>query len=320
MAVQQITVGADEADQRLDRWFKRHFPALTHGRLSKLLRTGQVRVDGTRAEASTRLDAGQVVRVPPLTEADTAPAPAPRKQSAVKFDDRDIAALKRAILHQDADVIVLNKPPGLAVQGGTKTEKHLDGMLDALRFDAPERPRLVHRLDRDTSGVLVLARNARAAALLGKAFQAKETEKVYWAVVVGEPPKEEGRIDAPLAKRPGKAGERVAVDEEGLRAITEFRVMDRAPPRAALLELWPITGRTHQLRVHCAAMGCPILGDFKYGGPAAQITGAEVARVLHLHARRIRVPHPRGGWLEVKAPPPPHMKATFAYFGLTPEG
>lgn len=307
--VQTIAVEDGEAEIRLDRWFKRHFPDLSHGRLEKLLRTGQVRIDGKRATAGDRLAPGQVIRVPPL--APTTPKPPPT------IDPREADALRRRVLHRDDDVLVIDKPAGLAVQGGAGTPHHLDGMLDALRFDVRERPRLVHRLDRDTSGVLVLARSAAAAAHLAEAFRAKETEKIYWAVVVGVPTPRAGRVDRALAKKRGHGGERVAADdEEGQRAITDYCTLDTAGRRAAWLELQPVTGRTHQLRVHCIVLGTPILGDGKYGGAQAFIPGAELPAQLHLHARRIRVPHPRGGVLEVSAGLPPHMRETFDYLGF----
>jgi len=308
-AVRSIAVADADAEIRLDRWFKRHFPDLSHGRLEKLLRTGQVRIDGRRASAGDRLAPGQVIRVPPL--APTTPKP------ARAIDAHEAASLRRLVLHRDADVLVIDKPAGLAVQGGAGTTRHLDGMLDALRFDAAERPRLVHRLDRDTSGVLVLARTAAAAARLAEAFRDKTTEKTYWAVAVGVPAPRSGRIDKPLAKRRGHGGERVAAaDEDGQRAITDYRTLDTAARRAAWLELTPVTGRTHQLRVHCTVLGTPILGDGKYGGAAAFLPGAELPPQLHLHARRLRLPHPLGGVLEVTAPLPAHMRETFGYLGF----
>ena len=312
-AVQTISVAADDGELRLDRWFRRHFPGLGHGRLEKLLRTGQVRVDGKRAKAGDRIAPGQVIRVPPLGDLS---APPPKPADAAPRP-RDIAMLERAVLHIDDAVIVLDKPAGLAVQGGTGTERHLDAMLDALRFGAKDRPRLVHRLDRDTSGVLVLARSAAAAASLARAFRDKRTRKIYWAVVVGLPKPRRGRIDQPLAKLPGPAGERVTPDEEdGKRAVTWYRTLAHAGDKLAWLALQPITGRTHQLRAHCVTLGTPILGDGKYGGAAAHPAGVPNARKLHLHARALSLPHPQGGQLEVTAPLPPHMKETFAFFGF----
>jgi len=302
--VQTIAVSAAEADLRLDRWFKRRYPDLTHGRLEKLLRTGQVRVDGRRAQSNLRLKTGQQIRVPPLGEA---PARPPRAAGIAAVTDSDARVLQAAVLYRDEDVLVLNKPSGLAVQGGTGLSRHLDAMLDALRFDATERPRLVHRLDRDTSGVLLLARHAQAAAELTAAFRRKDCRKTYWAIVVGVPKPERGRIDLALAKLPGRAGERMEVDEEGKEAVTEYSVVDRAGGRAAWLELLPLTGRTHQLRAHCAALGTPILGDAKYGGPGAFLGLPGMARRLHLHAQRIRLPRPDGRWVDIAAPPPEHM-------------
>lgn len=312
-AIRHLPVAPTEADTRLDRWLRRHFPNLTQGALQKMLRTGQIRVDGRRAEASTRLLAGQQVRVPPLPEG---PPPAPRDRPAVP--EREARELEKRVIHRDERVIVLDKPHGLAVQGGPGITKNLDAMLDALRFGHEERPRLVHRLDRDTSGVLVLARDAGAAAALAKAFRGRDVEKTYWAVTVGEPEGREGRIDLALVKEGGPRGERThAVDDprQGVRAITEFRVLDAAKRRAAWLELRPLTGRTHQLRVHCAeGLGTPILGDGKYGGAEAHMEGLSGA--LHLHARALRLPHPDGGWLEVAAGLPPHMAETFRFFGF----
>jgi 23S rRNA pseudouridine955/2504/2580 synthase len=311
--VRTLTVAADEAALRLDRWFRRHFPELGHGRLEKLLRTGQVRVDGRRAKAGLRLAAGQQVRVPPIEGLATA-APGPTQAPA---RPRDMAALRQRILHIDEDVIAIDKPPGLAVQGGTGVARHLDAMLDALRFDAAERPRLVHRLDKDTSGVLLLARNARAAAGLAAAFRGHRVRKTYWAIVVGVPRPRRGRVALPLAKQAAARGERMAPTAAGgKRAVTLYATVDVAARKAAWLALVPLTGRGHQLRVHCAALGTPILGDGKYGGAAAFLAAEAIARKLHLHARSIAVPHPRGGTLRVAAPLPAHMARSWAYFGF----
>jgi 23S rRNA pseudouridine955/2504/2580 synthase len=311
--VQTISVAPADGELRLDRWFRRHFPGLGHGRLEKLLRTGQVRVDGKRAQASDRVGPGQVIRVPPLGDISTPP---PRGEPAAPRP-RDIEMIRRAVLHRDDDVIVIDKPHGLAVQGGTNTERHLDALLDTLRFDADERPRLVHRLDRDTSGVLVLARSAAAASKLAASFRANATRKIYWAAVVGAPKRRRGRIDQALAKLPGPAGERVAPDDdEGKRAVTYYRTVSHAGDKIAWLALQPVTGRTHQLRAHAAGMGTPILGDGKYGAAAAHPSGVPQPRKLHLHARALALPHPRGGTLVVTAPLPPHMQETWAFFGF----
>jgi 23S rRNA pseudouridine955/2504/2580 synthase len=314
--VQQIEIKQQDADQRLDRWFRRHFPALGHGRLEKLLRTGQVRLDGKRAKAGDRVEAGQVVRVPPLGEnADRSEQRETRRPRAT--DDRWAMTLQKSVLYKDEHVLVIDKPAGLAVQGGTGLSTSVDDLLDALRFDAEERPRLVHRLDRDTSGVLALARNAKAAQRLTETFRHKDARKIYWAVVVGVPEVRGGRIDAPLQKAGGKGAERVHVDEEGKRAVTEFAVIEKAGKKAAWLALMPVTGRTHQLRAHCVALGTPILGDGKYAGAAAFLSKDNLPRQLHLHARRLRLPHPSGkGWIDVTAPLPEHMRRTWSFFGF----
>jgi 23S rRNA pseudouridine955/2504/2580 synthase len=314
--VRHIEVGADEDGVRLDKWFKRHYPALAHGRLEKLLRKGQIRVDGGRAKAATRVAAGQVVRVPPL--GDAVRRPAPRGKARPRVSAEDAADLRARVLYRDDAVLIIDKPAGLAVQGGSGTTRHLDGMLDALTFDAPERPRLVHRLDKDTSGALVLARSAAAARDLTAAFRSKAARKVYWAVVVGVPKTPAGRIDLALAKQAGRMGERMVPDEKaGQRATTLFRTIEKAGRRAAWLALEPLTGRTHQLRVHCAeALGTPILGDGKYGGAEAFLDGGAVGRKLHLHARAVRIPTPLGGMAEAVAPLPEHMRATWATLGF----
>lgn len=310
--VQTLTVAPEDAEIRLDRWFKRHFPELGHGRLEKLLRTGQIRLDGRRAEAGDRIAAGQSVRVPPLPQ--NAPRPMPPKP-VPQPDDAEF--VQRRVLYRDGDLIVIDKPAGLAVQGGTGTTRHLDALLDALRFGAAERPRLVHRLDKDTSGVLILARSAAAAARLGAAFRGKSVRKIYWAAVVGAPKPRQGRIDQSLSKLPGPRGERMAPDDEnGERAITHYRTVAHAGERFAWLALEPVTGRTHQLRVHCLSLGTPILGDGKYGGAAAHPAGLPQPRKLHLHARAIALPRLRGGMLTVTAPLPAHMRETWTFLGF----
>ncbi|MFC7331548.1 RluA family pseudouridine synthase [Rhodocista pekingensis] len=314
--VETRLVGDDEGEVRLDRWFKRHYPLLSHIQLQKLLRTGQVRVDGKRAEASTRLLPGQSVRIPPLPDAP--PPDAVRPKARPEVDERAAKELRARVLFRDHDVIVLDKPAGLATQGGTNQVKHLDAMLDALKFEAEGRPKLVHRLDKDTSGCLVLARSAAAAAKLTAAFRSREARKIYWAVTVGVPKPMKGRIDLPVAKEAGTRGERMTVDEdEGVHAITYYTVLEHAHKQAAFVALWPRTGRTHQLRVHMAALGTPILGDGKYAGQGAFLEGAgELPRQLHLHARRIILPHPRGGVIDVTAPLPKHMRPAWDYFGF----
>lgn len=306
--VQSVIVAEGDAEQRLDRWFKRRYPTLGHGRLEKLLRTGQIRVDGKRAQGSLRLEAGQTIRIPPHIDA-------PPAVARTGVSDADAKFIQSLVIHIDDDVIALNKPAGLAVQGGTNTPRHLDGMLNALAYDG-EKPRLVHRLDRDTSGVLLLARSARIAARLAEAFRDKDTRKIYVALVAGVPKPARGRIEMALAKT-GGAHEIVAADDDGKDAVTLYDTLDVMSGRAAVLALMPLTGRTHQLRVHCAsALGTPIVGDPKYGDAEHRL-GDGVAPGLHLHARAITLPHPSGhGTLHVVAPLPPHMKRTFAAFGF----
>lgn len=315
-SVENIEVSAQEADMRLDRWFHRRYPTLGHGRLEKLLRTGQVRVDGARAKANTRLAVGQTVRVPPLGQLG-----AETEKPAPRVSDKEARDLQSRVLYRDDWVIALNKPPGLAVQGGTKIDRHLDSMLDALKFDADERPRLVHRLDKDTSGVLLLARSAAAAQALTRAFRDRTAKKIYWALVSGVPDLRQGKIDAPLAKVDAGGGERMMSDgDEGKRAITLYTVLETAGRRAAWLAMHPVTGRTHQLRAHAALIGHPIVGDGKYGGERAFLTGS-VSRKLHLHARAIDIPHPEGGKrrIRVSAPLATHMRQTWDLLGFDPD-
>ncbi|MBC6439799.1 MAG: RluA family pseudouridine synthase [Rhodospirillales bacterium] len=315
--VQHLTVKAADAEMRLDRWFHGKFPHVGHGRLSKLLRTGQIRLDGKRCKAGDRLGAGQTVRLPPLPDADEQAAEPRRGWTP---SERDLDDLAQCVIHSDDHVLVLDKPAGLAVQGGTATERHLDAMLDGLRFGVEERPRLVHRLDRDTSGVLLLARTAQAARALHKSFKGRDAEKTYWALVAGAPDPAGGCILLPLLKKGRAGGERVQVDmEEGQRAATRMRTLDHAGGKAAWLELKPLTGRTHQLRAHCAAIGHPILGDGKYGGRQAFFDRQAVARRVHLHARSICIPHPSGGVLHATAPLPADLRKSWDFFGFALE-
>jgi 23S rRNA pseudouridine955/2504/2580 synthase len=313
--VETRTVGADEGEVRLDRWFRRHFPEIGHGRLQRLLRTGQVRVDGRRAEASARLRPGQRIRIPPLPAHE--PAPVPERCVPARVDPADAEWLRSRILFEDHALLVLDKPAGLAVQGGTGTRRHLDGMLQALSAGG-ERPRLVHRLDRDTSGLLVVAKTVAAAASLTAAFRRRRVDKLYWALVVGRPPDARGWIDRPLAKQAGRGGgERMIATEAGEPARTAYRVVARAGRIASWLALKPLTGRTHQLRAHCALLGTPIIGDGKYGGASAHPTGAP--KGLMLHARELRLPHPDGGILELCAPPSQTLLAGFRWLGFEPD-
>ncbi|MBY0510901.1 MAG: RluA family pseudouridine synthase [Rhodospirillaceae bacterium] len=325
--VKQVPVTEDEGEIRLDRWFKRRYPALKHGRLEKLLRTGQVRVDGARAKANTRLEPGQVVRVPPLESKDDETRAPLRKADPVKISDKDAAMMQGMVLYQDADLIALNKPPGLAVQGGTKTAKHIDGMLDALKFGSEERPRLVHRLDRDTSGVMVVARTAKAAAALAKAFQSRDMQKIYWALVMGHPEHPAGTISAALAKSAASGKERMEWDDdEGKSAVTDYRVVDTTARKFSWLELMPRTGRTHQLRAHCMLIGTPIIGDGKYTikqHHADQVVDlhegllADIADRMCLHARSLVIERPGRKPLTLTAPLPKHMRDAFKDLGFS---
>ena len=316
--VEQKEVGAGEDGMRLDRWFKTHYSSLPHSRLEKLLRTGQVRVDGGRAKASTRLTQGQTVRVPPLP--DTPPPPGPKHP--VSKADRDFLA--SITLYEDDDLLVLNKPSGMAVQGGTKTPHHIDGLLEGLG-DGPEtRPRLVHRLDRATSGVLVVAKRRAVAAKLGRAFQTRSVRKIYWALVHGVPKPPQGKIEAALVKASGPEGDRVRKARPGEQdiaqsAVTHYAVIDRAGQTVSFVSLKPVTGRQHQLRAHMAIIGHPILGDEKYPSGAELPEGID--NTLHLHARRISFPHPSGeGVVDVTAPLAPHMAKALATFGFEMRG
>jgi 23S rRNA pseudouridine955/2504/2580 synthase len=312
--VETKRVGAGEDGMRLDRWFKTHYAGLPHSRLEKLLRTGQVRVDGARVKASTRLAEGQTVRVPPLPDT---PAPSPPRHRLSKAERDFLASIT---LYEDDDLLILDKPSGIAVQGGTKTPHHIDRLLEGLG-DGPEtRPRLVHRLDRDTSGVLVVAKRRSVAAKLGRAFQTRSVRKIYWALVHGVPKPPQGKIEAALVKATGPEGDRVrkarpGEQERAQSAVTHYAVVDRAGQTVSFLSLKPVTGRQHQLRAHMAIIGHPILGDEKYRADTELPEGVEDR--LHLHARRISFPHPAGeGVVDVTAKLPEHMRQSFALFGF----
>jgi len=313
--VQRFTVAEEEADLRLDRWFKRHFPYLVHSRLEKLLRKGQIRVNGRRAKSNQRLEPGQELRIPPLPDTDANERPKPSR--TYKPDQHLIKELTEAILYEDEDLLVLNKPAGVAVQGGSGVSKHIDGALDALKQGAKERPRLVHRLDKDTAGVLLLARSAKSAADLAERFRHREIEKLYWAVVVGQPGVSDGSLEGAVTKASVKSSERMELaPEQGKTAITDFKVISSAGGRVSWLELRPRTGRTHQLRVHCMAMGTPIVGDGKYGGRTAFLSDLPGAKSLHLFAKALHVPRQTKKDIIVSAPLPQHMKTTFDYLGF----
>ncbi|MDN3646103.1 RluA family pseudouridine synthase [Pontixanthobacter aestiaquae] len=309
--VRQFTVGPDDDDIRVDRWFKRNLPQIGFAMVSRWARTGQVRVDGKRTKPEARLRAGQVLRVPPGGESTQRK---PRKREELSDDDIDRA--EAMLITQDKAAIVLNKPPGLATQGGTGTRDHVDRLLDAFAGESDPRPRLVHRLDKDTSGVLLTARSPGSAAFFSKRFSGRDAKKVYWALVVGVPEVHDGVIEAKLSKQPGTGGEKMHVDEQGGQtAKTRYRVVDRAGNRAAWVELQPFTGRTHQLRVHMAAIGHPIVGDGKYGGQDAFLTGS-ISRKMHLHARRLIIEHPDGVPLDVTAGLPEHFAQSMEQLGF----
>ncbi|MAO56256.1 MAG: RNA pseudouridine synthase [Rhodospirillaceae bacterium] len=322
----------DEDGLRLDRWLKEHFPGLPFGQVQKLLRTGQIRVDGGRAKANARLAAGQEVRLPPSLRdgGSDAAAKTPAKPKTArggkdgkaggpKLSDHEIKDIQARVLYRDAEVLVIDKPAGLAVQGGSGLGRHLDGMLDALRFDAAERPRLTHRLDKDTSGVLVLARTRKSAQWLTEGFRHRTIKKLYWAAVAGVPEIAQGRIRLDLGKRRGAGGqEKMDADaEDAKRAETLYRVVERLSRKTAWLAMEPVTGRTHQLRAHAEAMGTPILGDGKYGGPAAFPDLPVPLKKMQLHARRIVIRHPNGKLTSVVAPLPPHMQVLWDALGFS---
>jgi 23S rRNA pseudouridine955/2504/2580 synthase len=320
--VQTLTVGAGEGAQRLDRWFRRRFPHVPQGRIEKMCRKGEIRVDGGRAKPATRVEEGQSIRVPPLPEA----GPPPPDRPAVS--ERDAEMIRAAVLYRDDHLIALNKPPGLPSQGGSgQGARHVDGLSEALRFGAGEKPRLVHRLDKDTSGVLLLARSRGAADALTRAFRAKETRKIYWAACAGVPAPRMATIRYGLVKAGGEREKMLCVHPDAVaatpgakRAVTDYAVLEAAGGRLSWVALVPVTGRTHQLRAHMAEIGHPVLGDGKYGGSAQENAGTgwgagaggALSRKLHLHARHLALTHPAtGARLRITAPLPAHMARTW---------
>jgi 23S rRNA pseudouridine955/2504/2580 synthase len=310
---QTFEVSAAEADTRLDRFLRRQVEGLTQAQIQKLLRTGKIRVNGAKAEANTRVAESDVVLMPEITP----PKEMPKVRHVMTMDPQMIKELQSMILYQDDAVIVLNKPAGLAAQGGKGIAVHLDGMLDALREGDGERPKLVHRLDRDTSGVMLLARGVKQASQLSAAFRGRDVEKTYWALLWGVPGELAGRIDLPLKRvelgGTSRAEPASRKDPDALKAVTEYKIVDYAGKKFAWAELQPQTGRMHQLRAHCLALGTPILGDAAYGVAFAD----GFAPQLHLHARRLSFPHPDGGFLTVEAPLPKHMQEAFGHLGFT---
>jgi 23S rRNA pseudouridine955/2504/2580 synthase len=321
-AVEQIRVEPDEAGLRLDRWFKLHYPGLGFGHLQKLLRSGQVRIDGGRAKSDSRVEPGQMIRIPPMGADSARLRVAPLTANTIR-DRHDGDVLSQMLIYEDEKVFVFNKPAGLAVQGGSGVSRHVDKMLEAWRSKKGEKPRLVHRLDRDTSGILVVARTRGAAVSLTKAFRERDTQKHYWALLKGVPVPHEGRISTYLVKEPTPDGDRVRVakhgDEGADHALSHYRVIDQVAQNFAWVEMQPHTGRTHQLRVHALHIGHPILGDPKYFEHDTNwdFPGG-VQNKLHLHARRIVIPHPNGGGrlIDQIAPLPPHMVQTWNLFGF----
>jgi 23S rRNA pseudouridine955/2504/2580 synthase len=308
-----FTITAEAAEMRLDRYLRREIPGLTQGVLQKLLRNGKIRLNGTKAEANARLTEGDLLRVPEIPP----PVAVPRERHVVKMDPARIKELEGMIIYQDDAVIALNKPAGLAVQGGNGINVHVDGMLDALRLEDGERPKLVHRLDRDTSGILLLARSARVASKLSTLFRSRNIEKIYWALLTALPDVLQGRVDLPLKRvefgNTSRSEPANRKDPEAQTAVTEYRVLDQAGKKFCLAELRPQTGRMHQLRAHCLALGTPILGDAAYGGIFAE----GFADQLHLHARKLVLPHPNGGTLVLEAELPKHMRDSLKYLGFS---
>ncbi|MDX2258003.1 MAG: RluA family pseudouridine synthase [Hyphomicrobiaceae bacterium] len=321
--VETIAVARDEDGLRLDRWFKMHYPDVTYGHLQKLLRSGQVRVDSKRVLANERLTEGARIRVPKVVRLPPVRSPSVKPPPGLSKADRSL--IESMILFEDEHVLVLNKPFGLAVQGGTKTKRHIDGILAGMVDRFGDRPRLVHRLDRDTTGVLLVAKHRDAAARLGRTFQTRSAAKTYWALVRGVPKPAQGRIEAALVKDSGPDGDRVRKSREGeqdkaMHATTHYSVIDRVGQKAAWVSLKPVTGRQHQLRAHMALIGHPILGDNKYEGDTG-LPAENMEVKLHLHARRLVLPHPLvpGVKLDVTAPLPAHMRASFDLLGLDAE-
>jgi 23S rRNA pseudouridine955/2504/2580 synthase len=318
--VQTLVVTPDEAEMRVDRFLVARFPQLAFTHIQRIVRKGELRVDGKRAKPSERLQAGQKVRVPPLKL--DAPRPATRSAAQTEGDE---AFLRSITLYEDADILVLNKPAGLAVQGGPGVKRHVDGLLAALRDDEGQRPRLVHRLDKDTAGCLIVAKTRFAAMTLSKSFRSRSARKIYWAVVAGVPRVRQGRVSTYLAKEElGEADARMRVarhgDEGASHALTYYAVVDTAAQKLAWLSLKPVTGRTHQLRAHAAHIGHPIVGDPKYFNVENWELPGGLQNKLHLLARRIVIPHPRTGRpIDVTAPLPPHMQQSFNLLGFEAE-
>lgn len=325
--VKTLTVSEDEGEQRLDKWFKRRFPQLTQGHVEKMCRTGQIRVDGARAKAADRVVPGQTIRVPPLPDTEAPSRPAEGRISAA-----DTKMIQNAVLWKDEHIIILNKPPGLPSQGGSgQGDRHVDGLAEALKFGYKEKPKLVHRLDKDTSGLLMLARTDRVARALSEALRHRNTRKIYWALVAGVPHPRQGSIKYGLMKAPGGGrgeGEKMmcvhpakmADYPDAKRAHTDYFTLWFLGTRMSWMALEPVTGRTHQLRAHLAELGHPIIGDGKYGGSAQENmgdgwgaqAGGDMSKKMHLHARSLSVQHPiTKEMMTFTAPLPEHMARTW---------
>ena len=309
MSVEIVSVKPIDDGMRLNRWFLKYYPGLSLGRFNKLLRTKQIKVDGSKADASLKLAAGQEIRVPPLDAEKTA---APRKQ---QMSTQDEAFIKSLVIYKDADIIAINKPSGLAVQGGTNTSRHVDGMLEGLKFELEEAPKLVHRIDKNTSGILVLARNRKSAEVLTQAFRERDLPKTYLALTRGTPKKDAGEITAALEK----CGEKMMVTAEGKKAVTVYRILDNVGDKFALVEASPLTGRTHQIRAHMEYLGCPIVGDDKYFGAERQ-RFSNLADKLFLHAYKIDLSGIYNKKLVIQAPLPEHFLQAFATLGISFKG
>lgn len=311
-----IKITPTEVGLTLQQWMKQHYPHITRGLIEKHLRKGFLRVNDKKAALNQVLEKGHMVRIHPVVLDEASSRSLPEVKKPKPYKQSEGVKLKESVLYKDKDILVINKPAGLAVQGGTGISISLDDMLDALKFDANERPKLVHRLDKDTSGVLVLARTTQAATRLTKYFREKEVQKLYWAIVKGVPAKTKGKVDIPLQKKMvgGSDKEKIQQDSKGQRALTYYEVVDSAAHTASWLALTPVTGRMHQLRVHCLALNTPIIGDGKYGGREAFLEGAD--RMLHLHAREVTLPLANGKEVTVTAPPPPHMQRTMEMLGF----
>lgn len=316
--MEQRLIAVPHADdgQRLDRWLKKAVPDLPYGLAQKLIRKGAIRIDGKKAKGDERLAAGQQVRIPAVEDKqDVARAERPAK--VLSADDEKF--IRSLIIHDDGDVVAFNKPSGLASQGGGGVEWHIDAYFPALADKLGQIPRLIHRLDRDTSGVLLCARSAEAVRRLGRSFKDRHARKIYWAVTLPAPVQNDGTINAPVMKPEGPLKDRMVIDKDGQTAVTDFVVLERAGKRAALVAFWPRTGRTHQIRVHAAdVLKCPVMGDEKYGGAGAWLDGLDgVSPRLHLHARQLTVRHPTtGNDLKLVAPLPDDLRASWDTFGF----